>query len=772
MASPNRARDQQACGEDNPGAGVACLRAIGCATRPLTSPISTVMVAAKLSFAALETVQHVPTVLRLQECVYETRRSKPGIKSGVIENIQRRLDAIEQRLNQEPLCSSASTTQDDRPGITTDRVESPAETVLALLANELPKLIASSKQNVGSSQASTRVSSKRRRLNSTTIGEGSELTGGDPPLPSFEAIGSYIDTYFTHVHPWIPMLNQDRFRQRVEDPSELPRLKVILQAIVMIVSRYLPDELGLKEIWPVEKIRKWTILRSMESNTLEGLQALIIIAFDDIGSGNADRAWAIIASLSRTVEFLQLTMDLEDDAAQPICRPFSYLGPAKDWADQEERRRVFWNVFLLDRFCSITMGWNTSLTSIDVHQRLPCDGILWRKQEAVQTPYLGIWDKSTGGMENMAASRTRRDVETPDQTDRRAQLEPDVSENDMSQIGAFAYSVEATESMSRVTAYFLQHRFNPNNPEAVNAWLARFKELDLRLVQWKMFLPKKWNSRVLRQASRMDPNLTLAHVIHNASTILLHQIIAWPRPSWPFRKRLPSVWSADTCCSAGLEISTIARKYLESTPDSLPITSPFAFCLYIAARMLLIHWKSDPSNDHLDDFESMTQSLEEISRRWNGASKEGQPKDLAFKYAAKLKGMYRRCQEDQSFTIVVSDYTQEMECRIWDHMPASVTERRNAQQWPNALERQGTWQSQLLAKSTASYPPRSSPVQYQEADRDQGSTDSTSSGNLNDAIGMVSEQFMPVEEYFMDMDRVIAFNDGSLFIAGMENEAW
>ncbi|RBR11933.1 hypothetical protein FVER53590_14130 [Fusarium verticillioides] len=729
------------------------------------------MAVARLSFAALETVQHVPTASRLQECVYEIRRAKPGIKAGAIENIQRRLDALEQRLSQEPLSSSASTTQDDRQGITADRVESPAESVLALLANELPKLIASSKQNVRSSQASMRGSSKRHRSNGTDIGEGSELTRSDPPLPSFRALESYIDTYFTHVHPWIPMLNQDRFRQRIEDPSELPKLKVILQALVMIASRYLPHELGLSEIWAVEKTREWVILRSMESNTLEGLQALIIIAFDDIGSGDADRSWAIIASLSRKVEFLQLTMDPEDEAAQPICRPFSYLGPAKDWTDQEERRRVFWNVFLLDRYCSITMGWNTSLTSVDVHQRLPCDGILWRKQEAVQTPYLGIWDKSTGGMGNMAASRSRRDVETPDQTDRRNQIESDPNESDVSQIGAFAYSVEATESMSRVTTYFLQHRFDPSNPDAVNSWLARFKELDLRLVQWKMFLPKKWNFSVLRQASRMDPNLTLAHVIHNASTILLHQVIAWPRPSWPFRKRLPSVWSADTCCSAGVEISTIARKYLESTPDPLPITSPFAFCLYIAAKMLLIHWKSDPSNDRLDDFESITQSLQEMSRRWNGASKE-QPKDLAFKYVTKLKDMYRRFQEDQSFKIIVSDYTQEMEHRTWDHMPESVTERRNAQQWPNALELQQPWQSQLPANSTTPYPPRSSPVQYQDAGRNQGSMDNTGSDILNDATGMISRQFMPVEEYFMDMDPVIAFDDGSLFMAGMDNGAW
>ncbi|UZP36671.1 hypothetical protein NXS19_004487 [Fusarium pseudograminearum] len=756
MTSPNPGHDQQEFGEDNPGAGgVACN---GCRK------------------AKLRCSRDRPTcshcIKTEQECVYETRRAKPGIKAGAIENIQRRLDTIEQRLNQEPLSSSASTTRDDWPGVAADRFDSPAESVLALLANELPKLIASSKRNAGSSQASTRGSSKRRRLNNTTNSEGSQFTGSDPPLPSFEALESYIDTYFTHVHPWIPMLNQDRFRQRVEDPIESPKLMVILQAIVIVASRYLPDQLGLKAIWSVEKIREWTILRSMESNTLEGLQALIIIAFNDIGNGDADRAWALIASLSRTVEFLQLTMDPENEVAQPICRPFSYLGPAKDWADQEERRRVFWNVFLLDRFCSISMGWNTSLTSIDVHQRLPCDGILWRKQEPVQTPYLGIWDKSTGGMGNMAASRSRRDLETPDHVDRRAQIEPDPNESDVSQIGAFAYSVEATESMSRVTTYFLQHRFNPNNPDAVNSWLARFKELDLRLVQWKMFLPKKWNSGVLRRASQMDPNLTLAHVIHNVSTILLHQVIAWPPPSWPFRKRLPSVWSADTCCSAGVEISTIARKYLENTPDSLPITSPFAFCLYIAARMLLIHWKSDPSNGHLNDFESMTQSLDEMSRRWNGSRKEGQPMDLAFKYATKLKAMYRRCQENQSFTIIVSDYTQDMECRTWDHMPASATERGKAQQWPNASELQDPWQAQLLANSTTSYPLGSSPVQYQEAGRNQGSMGSTGSGDLDDATGMVSKQLMPMEEYFMDMDRIIAFNDGSLFMSGMENGAW
>jgi hypothetical protein len=52
-----------------------------------------------------------------------------------------------------------------------------------------------------------------------------------------------------------------------------------------------------------------------------------------------------------------------------------------------------------------------------------------------------------------------------------------------STIGAFAYCIEATESMSRVTTYFLQQKINLQDQNQVGSWLTRFKELDLRLVQ-------------------------------------------------------------------------------------------------------------------------------------------------------------------------------------------------------------------------------------------------------------------------------------------------
>lgn len=54
---------------------------------------------------------------------------------------------------------------------------------------------------------------------------------------------------------------------------------------------------------------------------------------------------------------------------------------------------------------------------------------------------------------------------------------------DISNVGAVAYRIEATESLSQVTSFFLQQNVDFNSRQQVGSWLTRFKELDLRLVQ-------------------------------------------------------------------------------------------------------------------------------------------------------------------------------------------------------------------------------------------------------------------------------------------------
>lgn len=171
------------------------------------------------------------------------------------------------------------------------------------------------------------------------------------------------------------------------------------------------------------------------------------------------------------------------------------------------------------------MGWNTSLTSDDVNRRLPFDGIAWRKEEAVVTPYFGIWDKTAGRIGNPIAFLPVHPVHVPAQAadeEGQATSDPGTSPSssapavEMYTVGAFAYSIEATESLSRVTSYFLQQKANIKDQRDLNSWLTRFKELDLRLVHWKMLLPQKWKVNIERPSPTMDPNLTLAHITHDA----------------------------------------------------------------------------------------------------------------------------------------------------------------------------------------------------------------------------------------------------------------
>lgn len=104
-----------------------------------------------------------------------------------------------------------------------------------------------------------------------------------------------------------------------------------------------------------------------------------------------------------------------------------------------------------------------------------------------------------------------------------------------------------------------------------------------------MFPPQKWkDSDVSKDATliRMDPNLTLAHITHNTSMILLHQYIAFPPPEWNGLVNLPSSCSADVCKSAAIETAFIGQKYLKHTEIGI-LSSQFALCNFVAARILL-----------------------------------------------------------------------------------------------------------------------------------------------------------------------------------------
>ncbi|KAH6962502.1 hypothetical protein BKA56DRAFT_597818 [Ilyonectria sp. MPI-CAGE-AT-0026] len=641
-------------------------------------------------------------------CIYDARKRKPGLKPGAVKGLTRRVEALETALHTAQGSSSAAPISNETgsaPELTTYLANSltTLATTLERLTSKIDSLdqpvsrdrdhptpsITNPAQAHALSSADDGVSSLRLRRTRTdphhdqTALTPFSFTNPSAPisrcaytqLPA-ELLDDVVQLYFMRIHNWIPILHWTRFKQKYRHGVLGDKMGVILNALIVGTLKYVDRErhqLSDSDVLRMSsECRDRVLLKAMDTLCVENLQALIILAFLDIGDGRASRAWSIIGSLSRTVEYLQLSVEIEDDRIPSSLPPLSVLSASQDWIEKEERRRVFWVIFNMDRFCSITTGWNTSLTADDVCRRLPADGTHWYLERPVNTPYFGIWDTSVVGIDKSlafmpaiasgAATRTN-DIRT--RVGHNGDGTGSPTSTDLRSIGGLAYLVEATESMSRIVTYFLRQNINFCDERQVTSWLTRFKELDLRLVHWKLFLPKRWKDPnhvpdTSTGPKYHDHGMTLAHVMHNTSIVILHSRIAYSIPQWYNIVQLPSSSSAETCRLAAMKTASITSKYLDFCPEGSIVAPQFAFCIFINAKVLLIH-RRHYNLPIQSEFWTMVDLLQQMATRWAGLV-QYDPRfcdNVAGKYAERLCLLHEKCQNGMDFGIDVLDYVND-----------------------------------------------------------------------------------------------------------------
>ncbi|KAJ2904061.1 Quinic acid utilization activator [Zalerion maritima] len=792
------------------------------------------------------------------ECVYDLRKNKPGLRPGAVESLNRRVEALEQALQQgrhdgpDGPDGAHSVERNSHPNFNSNpQIEQPILSVLSTLASELTKLnervALSSGQGQADSSGSIQASPKhdgstpsdeyqrpqlqrppkRRRLDSCgniqieVDAQLEELRHSSTTLPSRALLDEILVAYFSYVQPWIPILHETSFRRRLqqvryEDGGTTRGFTLLLHAIVVGALRLVGGQgtsmghdawgnvmsgvgTGMRDedvAAQVEKSRNYVLLRAMSNLSVENLQALIIVAFTDIGNGQAAKAWSIIGSITRTVEFLSLNVEPEDRAVSTTMVSNSnslvfHQGQKSEcWVEQEQERRVFWNIFSLDRYCSVTRGWNTSLTAENVHRKLPADGGLWHKSEPVGTPFFGIWDRSVAKLGNSVAFLPAAHYPSPEQPQQvqgghgmvdgigvaattvvgqgpetpntAGSADKSITGAADTTIGAFAYCIEATESLSRVTTYFLQQPVNYKDRQEVSNWLTRFKELDIRLVHWKMFLPPRWSdSNVSRLPTviEMDPNLTLAHITHNTSMILLHHRIAYPAPEWSNIIKLPSDCSAETCYVAAIETANITEKYLRHTHKDSPVNAQFAFCVFVSARLLLVHKQATKTPMPTEYFALLT-GLEEMAQRWVGPSRHGQWENcLAGRYVLELRAIYQN----------LLDHPEQI-IQVLPQMDINGNPIARGYSARNSPRQEGEGQDPRMAAAaptptTATMAMRGNPSSNQskttcpvvrEGVWTPGSAAGRQQQNL-DELSNIGQ--MLLDPQFLEMDRIISFDD-------------
>lgn len=127
---------------------------------------------------------------------------------------------------------------------------------------------------------------KRSRRGEARLIEPDDFTNLSASLPPSEVLETVIDLYFSLVQPWIPIFHEKRFRRRLQDPDKKYGLEVVLHAMVVAMLKHVNRREITVDLGDAESIcersRNIVVLTAMGELSVENLQALVIICFEDV----------------------------------------------------------------------------------------------------------------------------------------------------------------------------------------------------------------------------------------------------------------------------------------------------------------------------------------------------------------------------------------------------------------------------------------------------------------------------------------------------------
>ncbi|KAJ5661376.1 fungal-specific transcription factor domain-containing protein [Penicillium longicatenatum] len=194
-----------------------------------------------------------------------------------------------------------------------------------------------------------------------------------------------IDAYFHYCHnqPY-SFFHEENFRQRLR-AQIIPKHLVL--TVVATAVRFCPHPYFARRVheasvdyanraWKLIVADCFTVGKVAEVSTVQTVALLGLFDFT-AGRSRHGSAWVKVGLAVRIAQDCGLM--LENATSLP-------------YAEQEERRRVFWSVFLLDRLVSCGRGRPPAIVDASCHLQLPSDEPIWRS---------GLWTK-TQSLDEMA----------------------------------------------------------------------------------------------------------------------------------------------------------------------------------------------------------------------------------------------------------------------------------------------------------------------------------------------------------------------------------
>lgn len=445
--------------------------------------------------------------------------------------------------------------------------------------------------------------SSQPNINSPTvpITQGSNMSSPDQDMPPYDLLYALVDLYFKHINTWCPILHRKTTLDALFGPSALDETdRVLLHAIVATTMRFSSDSRLTDErrrhYHQVSKQR--VLLYGMENSSVKSLQALVILALDLVGSSNGPPGWNIMALITRSVVQLGLAVETNSFSVSPHYTSIytlraMILPEPKDFIEDEARRRLFWMIYLLDRYATISTAFEFALDDKEIDRTLPCRDDLWIKNQKVDTR----WFKTNGHHEESI----EREVDQPEN------------------LGAFAYYIEILGILSKIHK-FLKEPVDISALSDVEQWQMRYKELDNMLTSWKFGLPSEFGNmaKLFHPGSKnINCAWVMLHATYHTAVIRLHSSAAYPTTRSPIFT--PS-YSASQRCHGAVENIVALGEFVVNNNLLAKLGPPFAFTLWVSARLLLVHG-STVEHKLSPQISFFVDTLREMGRFWPVAAR-------------------------------------------------------------------------------------------------------------------------------------------------------
>lgn len=317
----------------------------------------------------------------------------------------------------------------------------------------------------------------------------------DQDFPPYDLLYALTDLFFKHINTWCPILHRRSTLDLLFGPGALEEAdRILLHAIVATTLRFSTDarlnEHARERYHHVSKQK--VLLYGLENSSVKALQALVILALDIVGNSNGPPGWNLLALITRSVVQLGLAVETTSASVSPLC-PSIYtlramvLPEPRSFIEDESRRRLFWMVYLLDRYATISTAFEFALDDKEIDRRLPCRDDQFARDQPVETRWFP----------NPSSERT------------------DYSMNKPENLGSFSYYIEVLGILSQIHR-FLKKPVDIGALSDVEQWQQEYRRLDSMLNSWKFGLPSEYGN----MSRLFNPNG--GNKIVNCIWIMLH----------------------------------------------------------------------------------------------------------------------------------------------------------------------------------------------------------------------------------------------------------